>query len=52
VRVFTDLAADDAPLPGDLDALLHCEERAGATDPHRSVAALTHVIAKRASPTP
>jgi|tagenome__1003787_1003787.scaffolds.fasta_scaffold20873153_2 S-adenosylmethionine-dependent methyltransferase len=52
VRVFTDLAADDASLPGDLDALLDCEERAGATDPYRSVAALTHVIAKRAAPTP
>jgi SAM-dependent methyltransferase len=47
VRVFTDLAAIDAPLPEDLDALLACEERAGATDPYRRVAALTHVIAER-----
>ena len=47
VRVFTDLAASDAPLPEDLDALLACEERAGRTDPYRRVAALTHVIAAR-----
>jgi SAM-dependent methyltransferase len=49
VRVFTDLAADDAPLPGphELEALLACEERAGATEPYRGVAALTHVIAGR-----
>jgi S-adenosylmethionine-dependent methyltransferase len=49
VRVFTDLAAGDAPLPqgAELDALLACEERAGATDPYRRVAALTHVIAAR-----
>lgn len=47
VRVFTDIAADDAPLPDEpeLAALLACEERAGATDPYRRVAALTHVIA-------
>jgi hypothetical protein len=47
VRVFTDLAASDAALPADLDALLACEERAGQTDPYRRVAALTHVIAGR-----
>ncbi len=49
VRVFTDTAADDAVVPGDqeLTALLACEERAGATDPYRRVAALTHVIAGR-----
>ncbi|NGY59419.1 class I SAM-dependent methyltransferase [Lentzea sp. NEAU-D13] len=49
VRVFTDVAADDAPLPHEpaLTALLECEERAGATDPYRRVAALTHVIACR-----
>lgn len=49
VRVFTDTAALDAPVPGapELDALLACEERAGATDPYRRVAALTHVIAAR-----
>lgn len=47
VRVFTDTAPSDAGLPPDLDALLDCEERAGATDPYRRVAALTHVIAER-----
>jgi SAM-dependent methyltransferase len=50
VRVFTDTAADDAPVPDEpaLTALLTCEERAGATDPYRRVAALAHVIARRA----
>jgi S-adenosylmethionine-dependent methyltransferase len=50
VRVFTDTAASDAPLPGEeeLRALLECEERAGRTDPYRGVAALTHVIGRRA----
>ncbi len=50
VRVFTDTAATDAVVPGEpeLSALLACEERAGATDPYRRVAALTHVIAQRA----
>jgi S-adenosylmethionine-dependent methyltransferase len=50
VRVFTDTAASDAVVPGEpeLTALLACEERAGATDPYRRVAALTHVIAQRA----
>ncbi|GGP77886.1 class I SAM-dependent methyltransferase [Saccharothrix coeruleofusca] len=47
VRVFTDNAPTDAEPPGDLAALLDCEERAGATDPYRRVAALTHVIADR-----
>lgn len=49
VRVFTDLAADDAALPGpeELDRVLACEERAGRTDPYRAVAALLHVIADR-----
>ncbi|MFD9700279.1 class I SAM-dependent methyltransferase [Lentzea sp. NPDC059081] len=47
VRVFTDTAADDAPLPDahELEALLASEERAGATDPYRRVSALTHVVA-------
>jgi S-adenosylmethionine-dependent methyltransferase len=46
VRVFTDTAANDAAIPDSpqLAALLACEERAGATDPYRRVAALTHVI--------
>jgi S-adenosylmethionine-dependent methyltransferase len=49
VRVFTDLAASDAPVPAgpELAELLACEERAGATDPYRRVAALTHLIADR-----
>jgi S-adenosylmethionine-dependent methyltransferase len=49
VRVFTDAAASDAPLPDDatLDALLRSEERAGRTDPYRHVAALLHLIAVR-----
>ncbi|MGW0713039.1 class I SAM-dependent methyltransferase [Streptomyces sp. NPDC002643] len=50
VRVFTDLAADDAVVPagrGDLDALLAAEERAGRTDPYRQVAALLHICGVR-----
>ncbi|MFC0552182.1 class I SAM-dependent methyltransferase [Planotetraspora thailandica] len=47
VRVFTDLAPDDASVPEDFDALLACEERAGRTDPYRGVAALTHLISRR-----
>ena len=52
VRLFTDVAPDDAPVPGDpeLAGLLACEERAGVTDPYRRMAALTHVIAGRAGP--
>jgi len=54
VRVFTDTAAQDAPLPGEeeLRVLLDCEERAGSTDPYRGVAALVHVIARAASRPP
>jgi hypothetical protein len=50
VRVFTDTAASDAPLPdaATLDAILRHEERAGRTDPYRRVAALLHLIAVRA----
>jgi S-adenosylmethionine-dependent methyltransferase len=49
VRVFTDLAADDAPLPdpGQLEVILSCEERAGRTDPYRAVAALLHLVARQ-----
>jgi S-adenosylmethionine-dependent methyltransferase len=49
VRVFTDGATSDAPLPDDatLDAILQFEERAGRTDPYRRVAALLHLIAVR-----
>ena len=47
VRVFTDSAADDAPVPDpeQLGVLLACEERAGRTDPYRRVAALVHIVA-------
>lgn len=49
VRVFTDAASAEAPLPDpqQLDALLDAEERAGRTDPYRHVASLLHVIALR-----
>ncbi|GAA1039999.1 MULTISPECIES: class I SAM-dependent methyltransferase [Streptomyces] len=47
VRVFTDLAGDDAPLPDDLPTLLAAEERAGRTDPYRGVAALLHLCGVR-----
>ncbi|MDX3800158.1 class I SAM-dependent methyltransferase [Streptomyces sp. AK04-3B] len=47
VRVFTDTAADDAEIPGDLERLLSAEERAGRTDPYRQVAALLHLCGVR-----
>lgn len=47
VRIFTDLATDDAPLPEDVDALLAAEEQAGRTDPYRGVAALLHLCGVR-----
>jgi S-adenosylmethionine-dependent methyltransferase len=49
VRVFTDTAASDAPLPDDatLNTIVRLEERAGRTDPYRHVAALLHLIAVR-----
>ncbi|MFE2063918.1 class I SAM-dependent methyltransferase [Streptomyces sp. NPDC059467] len=47
VRVFTDTAADDAEVPSDVAALLAAEERAGRTDPYRSVAALLHLCGVR-----
>ncbi|MEU6251873.1 methyltransferase domain-containing protein [Streptomyces sp. NPDC047043] len=47
VRVFTDTAADDAEIPADVEALLAAEERAGRTDPYRSVAALLHLCGVR-----
>ncbi len=49
VRVFTDAAGDEAPVPGPdtFGLLLDCEERAGRTDPYRAVAALRHVLARR-----
>ncbi|MEU6095406.1 methyltransferase domain-containing protein [Streptomyces sp. NPDC047079] len=47
VRVFTDTAPDEAPLPEDVDRLLAAEERAGRTDPYRGVAALLHLCGVR-----
>jgi S-adenosylmethionine-dependent methyltransferase len=49
VRVFTDLADDDAPVPGadELEMILSCEELAGRSDPYRAVAALLHIVAQR-----
>ncbi|GHD97989.1 class I SAM-dependent methyltransferase [Streptomyces alanosinicus] len=47
VRVFTDTAADDAPVPDDLRTLLAAEERAGRTDPYRGTAALLHLCGVR-----
>jgi SAM-dependent methyltransferase len=49
VRVFTDTATSDAPLPDDatLGAIVRFEQQAGRTDPYRHVAALLHLIAVR-----
>ncbi|USQ87882.1 methyltransferase domain-containing protein [Streptomyces phaeoluteigriseus] len=47
VRVFTDTAEDGAEVPEDLEPLLAAEERAGRTDPYRSVAALLHLCGVR-----
>lgn len=50
VRVFSDTAPDDAPLPGtpdELDDLLEAEERAGRTDPYRGVAPLLHLVCEK-----
>ncbi|WP_253209491.1 class I SAM-dependent methyltransferase [Streptomyces niphimycinicus] len=49
VRVFTDLAPDDAQPPGspEWERLLAAEERAGRTDPYRAVAALLHLCGVR-----
>jgi SAM-dependent methyltransferase len=49
VRIFTDTAPDDAPLPppDELALLLSAEAAAAATDPYRSVAALTHLLSRR-----
>ncbi|MEZ0066595.1 SAM-dependent methyltransferase [Streptacidiphilus sp. MAP12-20] len=49
VRVFTDQAADDAPIPPEpeLALLLDAEDRAGRTDPYRRVAALLHLVGAR-----
>ncbi|WNM34616.1 methyltransferase domain-containing protein [Streptomyces sp. Li-HN-5-11] len=47
VRIFTDAAADGAELPADVETLLAAEERAGRTDPYRSVAALLHLCGVR-----
>ncbi|HEU5418936.1 MAG TPA: methyltransferase domain-containing protein [Streptosporangiaceae bacterium] len=52
VRVLTDLAADDAPVPdaAELELIVSCEERAGSRDPYRGVAPLVHVLAWRDGP--
>lgn len=50
VRVFTDTVPDGTPPPADgqrLALLLDAEERAGRTDPYRSVAALLHLVGAR-----
>jgi S-adenosylmethionine-dependent methyltransferase len=49
VRVFTDAAGDEEPVPDPetFGLLLDCEERAGGADPYRAVAALLHVVARR-----
>ena len=47
VRVFTDTAADGAQIPADVETLVAVEERAGKTDPYRSVAALLHLCGVR-----
>jgi uncharacterized protein (DUF433 family) len=54
VRVFTDAAANHAPLPDQaiLHAILRSEEQAGRTDPYRHVAALLHLIAVRENEAP
>jgi S-adenosylmethionine-dependent methyltransferase len=46
VRIFTDNAADDAPLPPDLENVLEAEAAAAHVDPYRAVAALTHLLAR------
>jgi SAM-dependent methyltransferase len=49
VRVFTDTAGDDVPVPppGEFHTLLAAEERAGRTEPYRRVAALLHLCGVR-----
>ncbi|MGW1156827.1 class I SAM-dependent methyltransferase [Streptomyces sp. NPDC002513] len=47
VRLFTDVAPDDTPVPADVEPLLAAEERAGRTDPYRGVAALLHLCGVR-----
>ncbi|CAM5716017.1 methyltransferase domain-containing protein [Streptomyces violaceorubidus] len=49
VRVFTDGLPGDLGLPAadDLEALLAAEDRAGRTDPYRTIAALLHLCGVR-----
>ncbi|MGW2564279.1 class I SAM-dependent methyltransferase [Streptomyces sp. NPDC001514] len=49
VRVFTDGVPNEAELPAadELERLLAAEDRAGRTDPYRSVAALLHLCGVR-----
>lgn len=46
VRLFCDHLPAEAPPPRRLDALLAAEEEAGRRDPYRSLAALTHTLAR------
>jgi S-adenosylmethionine-dependent methyltransferase len=46
VRVFTDHWGD-VPPPADIADIVELEDQAGRRDPYRSLAALTHVIARR-----
>ena len=45
VRLFTDHWSTEDP-PADFDALLDAEDQAGRRDPYRTLAALTHTIAR------
>jgi SAM-dependent methyltransferase len=50
VQVLTGQAPEDAPVPADpaqLELLLDAEERAGRTDPYRTVASLLHLVGTR-----
>jgi len=51
VRLFTDHWAS-VELPGDFTDLVEAEAEAGRRDPYRSVAALTHTIARRRADQP
>ncbi|MFI7698578.1 class I SAM-dependent methyltransferase [Nonomuraea sp. NPDC049480] len=47
VRVLSDAAPGDAPVPDALDDLLEAEDRAGRTDPYRGVAPLLHLVCEK-----
>jgi S-adenosylmethionine-dependent methyltransferase len=50
VRVFCDHRDEPAPAAGPLGELVAAEREAGRTDPYRSVAALLHLVYRRAGP--